>query len=235
MATILLADNEPWLRVLARATLAPMHRLLEAWDGSQVLDLARREHPRLVLLDGAAPEMDAFAVCRQLKADPKTRDAIIVLLIPSRVDHPARPPDGADLHLVKPFGPTVLLETVSKALPAEPVVRLAAPPLQLDGLNDETEELDQALVYARELSGLYEAARDRAARSRLLVELGKDLIAARGLNAVLAPRPGTGNRLQRPRRREHPAAGQPGGTVGSARLERRRSGGPGDDDLGYGA
>jgi signal transduction histidine kinase len=58
-------------------------------------------------------------------------------------------------------------------------------PLQLDGLNDEPEVLDQALVYARELSGLYEAARDRAARFRLLVELGKDLVAARGLDAVL--------------------------------------------------
>ena len=58
-------------------------------------------------------------------------------------------------------------------------------PLQRDGLNDEPEELDQALVYARELSSLYEAARDRAARFRLLVEIGKDLVAARGLDAAL--------------------------------------------------
>ena len=55
MATILLADNEPWLQLLARATLAPTHRLLEAWDRQQVLDLARCEQPRLVLLTAPRP------------------------------------------------------------------------------------------------------------------------------------------------------------------------------------
>ncbi|HZS02477.1 MAG TPA: GAF domain-containing protein [Chloroflexota bacterium] len=184
MATILLADNEPWLRVLARATLGPAYRLLEAWDGSQVLDLARRERPRVVLLDGAAPAMNAPAVCRQLKADPATRDVVVVLLTPGPAAHAPFPAACGDLSLIKPFGPTALLEAVGRALPAEP-----APPAptsrQPDGLTDEPEELDQALVYARELSALYEAARDRAARFRLLVELGKDLVAARGLEAVL--------------------------------------------------
>ncbi|HEY7067939.1 MAG TPA: GAF domain-containing protein [Chloroflexota bacterium] len=188
MATILLADNEPWLRVLARATLAPTHRLLEAWDAQQALDLARREHPRLVLLDGAAPEMNAAALCQQLKADPATHDAVIVLLTPGGkgAAGAAPSPDCADLRLTKPFGPTALLNTVGQALPAAPAPSLlTAVPLQPDGLNDEPEELDQAVVYARELSTLYEAARDRAARFRLLVELGKDLVAARGLDAVL--------------------------------------------------
>jgi signal transduction histidine kinase/CheY-like chemotaxis protein len=186
MATILLADNEAWLRVLARATLAPTHRLLEAWDAQQALDLARREHPRLVLLDGAAPEMDAPGLCQQLKAEAATRDAVIVLLTPSRGQSRTDATEFADLRLAKPFGPSALLDIVGRALPAEPApARLGRAPLQADGLNDEPEELDQALVFARELSALYEAARDRAARFRLLVELGKDLVAARGLDAVL--------------------------------------------------
>src|SRR5690349_4711851 len=118
MVTILLADNEPWLRVLARATLAPTHRLLEAWDAQQALDLARREHPRLVLLDGTAPEMNAAAVCQQLKADPATQDAVIVLLTPGGkgASGAAAAPDCADLRLTKPFGPTALLNTVGQAL-----------------------------------------------------------------------------------------------------------------------
>jgi signal transduction histidine kinase/CheY-like chemotaxis protein len=184
MATILLADNEPWLRVLARATLASTHRLLEAWDGPQVLDLVRREHPGVVLLDGSAPEMDALAVCQQLKADPATRAVVVVLLTPGRAATTPGAADCADLRLVKPFGPTALLDAIDQALPSPPA-QIASEPLPPDGRDDESEELDQALVYARELSGLYEAARDRAARFRLLVELGKDLVAARGLDAVL--------------------------------------------------
>ena len=184
MATILLADNEPWLRMLARATLAPAHRLLEAWNGPQAVDLARRERPHLLLLDGTAPEMDALGVCQQLKTDPATRDVVVVLLAAG----PAAPAPAAafaDLRLTKPFGPTALLDAVTQALPSLSAPRRPRTPLQLDGLNDEPEVLDQTLVYARELSSLYEAARDRAARFRLLVELGKDLVAARGLDAVL--------------------------------------------------
>ena len=137
MATILLADNEPWLRVLARATLAPTHRLLEAWDGSQVLDLARREHPRLVLLDGAAPEMDAFAVCQQLKADPKTRDAIIVLPDPQSRRSPIPPPGRRRLAPRETVRAHGVARDGEQSTTGERAVRLAAPPLQLDGLNDE--------------------------------------------------------------------------------------------------
>jgi signal transduction histidine kinase len=44
---------------------------------------------------------------------------------------------------------------------------------------------DQALAYARDLSTLYRAERQRAARFRLLVEMGKDLTAVRALDALL--------------------------------------------------
>jgi signal transduction histidine kinase/DNA-binding response OmpR family regulator len=189
VATILLADNEPWLRMLARATLGPGHRMVEAWNGQQALDLARRERPRLVLLDGSSPEMDGEAVCRQLKADPATRDIVVVMLTAPNEPRPvvARGRDGADTYLTKPFGPSALLALVERARPNALTPQASRPParLQDDGLTDEAEELDQALVYARDLSALYQAAEERAARFRLLVELGKDLVAARGLDALL--------------------------------------------------
>ncbi len=189
MATILLADNEPWLRVLARATLGRTHRLLEAWNGQQALDLARQERPGLVLLDGSAAEMQAASVCRELKSDPTTRQIrVVVLTSAGDLAQAAALGDGAaDAYLAKPFGPADLLAVVERSLPAtapEPHGH-RVPPLQSDGLTDEAEELDQALAYARDLSALYQAAQGRAARFRMLVELGKELVAARGLDALL--------------------------------------------------
>src|SRR5262245_12443786 len=52
-------------------------------------------------------------------------------------------------------------------------------------LASEPPSQDQALAYARDLSTLYRAERQRAARFRLLVEMGKDLTAVRALDALL--------------------------------------------------
>jgi PAS domain S-box-containing protein len=46
--------------------------VLEAESGAEALRLAAAEHPALVLLDVQLPDMDGFAVCRHLKADPRT-------------------------------------------------------------------------------------------------------------------------------------------------------------------
>src|SRR5438067_587083 len=52
-------------------------------------------------------------------------------------------------------------------------------------LAGEPESQDQALAYARDLSTLYRAERQRAARFRLLVEMGKDLTGVRSLDRLL--------------------------------------------------
>ena len=51
-----------------------------ATDGQTALDLARRRHPDLILLDVMMPGLDGFEVCRALKANPETADIPVIFL-----------------------------------------------------------------------------------------------------------------------------------------------------------
>jgi sigma-B regulation protein RsbU (phosphoserine phosphatase) len=79
--TILVVDDSPVnLRLVVRTLEGRGYRLLAAKSGRAAIDIARRTRPDLILLDVMMPEMDGFEVCRALKADPVTKDAIVVFL-----------------------------------------------------------------------------------------------------------------------------------------------------------
>ena len=58
------------LRLVVRTLEGRGYRLLAAKNGRAALDIARRVHPDLILLDVMMPELDGFEVCRALKSDP---------------------------------------------------------------------------------------------------------------------------------------------------------------------
>jgi CheY-like chemotaxis protein len=106
--TILVADDEPLVRHTLRAMLggATGARILEAADGAEALDLARRELPRIAVLDVEMPGLSGYAVCRALKADPATAH-IRVLLFTGSVLPDAEAVGrmaGADGFFRKPLG-----------------------------------------------------------------------------------------------------------------------------------
>jgi CheY-like chemotaxis protein len=86
------------------------HRPEIAHSGPAGLDLARRGRPDVVLCDIGLPEMDGYAVARELRADPLTaRIRLIALTGYGREsDRTQSAAAGFDLHLVKPVGPEVL-------------------------------------------------------------------------------------------------------------------------------
>src|SRR5439155_13631899 len=173
MWTILLADDDPMQHELVEATLSRAHRVLQAWTGREALAVARQERPDLVLLDALMPELDGVEVCRQLKAEPVTRDIAVVILSARNapLDHRRGVEAGADVYMTKPFSPSALLDTVRRTLGGDDLAQplpapVLAPP---DGPTEKPAELVQTLAYAHELSALYEVAQERAARFRLLV------------------------------------------------------------------
>ena len=81
---VLTIDDEEVARYLIRQCLGPSQGILEAADGPTGIALAKKHHPRAILLDLRMPEMNGFEVLRELKADPSTRD-IRVLIMTSKV------------------------------------------------------------------------------------------------------------------------------------------------------
>jgi diguanylate cyclase (GGDEF)-like protein len=51
-----------------------------ATNGQQAIHLCKANPPDLVLLDIVMPQMDGYEVCRQLKADPATRDIPVIFV-----------------------------------------------------------------------------------------------------------------------------------------------------------
>jgi serine phosphatase RsbU (regulator of sigma subunit) len=80
-STILVVDDSPTnLQVLVPILSGSGHRILVARDGTTALAIARKAKPDLMLLDVMMPGLDGFEVCRQLKAEPGTRDTVVIFL-----------------------------------------------------------------------------------------------------------------------------------------------------------
>lgn len=80
-ARILLVDDNPQnLKVLYETLRDRGHSLLIANDGKKALQLARRHHPEVVLLDVMMPGMDGFHVCEHLKQRTGTADSAVIFL-----------------------------------------------------------------------------------------------------------------------------------------------------------
>ena len=81
MATILIVDDRPSNRTYLTALLGyTEHRLLQAEDGAQALDLTRAERPDLVITDILMPAMNGYEFVQQVRADPQLRDTRVIFM-----------------------------------------------------------------------------------------------------------------------------------------------------------
>jgi DNA-binding response OmpR family regulator len=87
--------------------------------GKEGLEIIRRDHPDLILLDLMMPDMDGWEVYQQMKADESTKDipVIVVTAKAQSIDkvlglHIAK----VDDYIAKPFSPQELMESVDNVL-----------------------------------------------------------------------------------------------------------------------
>ncbi len=119
MQTILIADDEESLRTLIETTLeAPGLRILHAANGNQAVEVARGEHPDLILLDWVMPGKSGLEVAEVLRQEPATAD-IDILMLTGRNQEQDRERGlalGIHAYLIKPFSPLQLLKCVQGVL-----------------------------------------------------------------------------------------------------------------------
>ena len=114
VTTVLVVDDNAEVRAYVKQHLVPRYRVLEAVNGQQGVEMARRLLPDLVLSDVMMPVMDGYALCRTLKADPET-DFIPIVLLTARADAEdklAGLTEQADDYLTKPFNVRELLARI---------------------------------------------------------------------------------------------------------------------------
>jgi type IV pilus assembly protein PilB len=110
---VLVCDDEPITRMLVKLLLErEQYVVLEASTGREGVDIARREHPDLMLIDLNMPGMDGYEAIGQVRRDLTTMP-IVVLTSEEGPGVERRVLDlGADDYIVKPFDAAVLLSRV---------------------------------------------------------------------------------------------------------------------------
>jgi putative two-component system response regulator len=77
---LLIVDDEPVNLHVLRNALQGEFRLIFATDGFRALSLAQEHLPQLILLDIVLPDLDGYAVCNALKADPETANIPVIFV-----------------------------------------------------------------------------------------------------------------------------------------------------------
>ena len=116
---ILIADDDPLMRFqLRRALEQEGHRVAEAKDGQECLDLYMQSQPDLVLLDALMPVMDGFDCCAQLQGLPVDLLAPVLMITglgdTESIDRAFEV--GATDYATKPFHWAVLRQRVHRLI-----------------------------------------------------------------------------------------------------------------------
>ena len=113
--SILIVEDNPLNMKLFSAMIAAQgYDVLQAEDGVQGLDLARRLHPDLIIMDIQLPNMSGLDVTRNLKADEATRGISIIATtaFAMRGDEEMILASGCDAYMSKPIAISQFLELI---------------------------------------------------------------------------------------------------------------------------
>ena len=122
--TVLIVDDYDDVRPLIRRWLEDFGcRVVEASGGKEAVEVAKREHPNLILMDLFMPEVDGYAAAFRIRRDEELKDVPIVAIsaygelgidAQAQIDPQAV---GFNEYVPKPFGPERLKELLDRFLP----------------------------------------------------------------------------------------------------------------------
>ncbi len=116
--TLLIIDDNNDIRQYERTVLKEDYIVLEAGDGKEGLEVAKREVPDLVICDVMMPVMDGLEFTEQLKTNMATSHIPVIMLTAKNLEEQRAEgyEHGADSYITKPFSSKVLLARIENLL-----------------------------------------------------------------------------------------------------------------------
>jgi CheY-like chemotaxis protein len=112
---LLIIEDSPTTRAVIKVYLVGHHlEFLEANNGTEGLQLARSQHPDVIVVDLKMPGMDGFTFCRTVRSDPALRRIPVILLTRAKGDSIKREAlmAGASYFMNKPIDGRVLADRI---------------------------------------------------------------------------------------------------------------------------
>ena len=163
---LIIDDSIEHIKILI-ALLEDRYDVYFAKNGAEGLEILPSVCPDIILLDIMMPEMDGFAVCEQIKNEPKWQETPIIFISAQGADEDET--KGLELgaidYITKPFSPAIVrariknhlqLRTVMQELKHLYSLALDANPITgLPGNNSITQYIESKVVSGENASVLY--------------------------------------------------------------------------------
>jgi putative two-component system response regulator len=111
--TILIVDDTPANIKTLAGMLKEDYKIISAKSGEEALSLLSSSAlPDLILLDIMMPGMDGYEVCKQLKADKRTKDIPVIFITAKNEDKQRGKELGSAAYITKPFHAKTVIQIV---------------------------------------------------------------------------------------------------------------------------
>lgn len=176
---LLLVDDQVINIQLLHQIFKDDYTVCMATGGVQALEFCERQEPDLILLDVVMPELDGHAVCKALKADPRTRD-IPVIFVTSH-NNPDEETAGLQLGAVDFISKPVNSSVVRARVKAHLLLRHSLREVQELNENLEarvarrTAELEQTLAHLHQSQEDLADSQAKATLSTLIASVSHEL------------------------------------------------------------
>lgn len=115
---VLVVEDNPDNMLTAKALLADNYTVIEAVNGIEGLESAKKFQPNLILMDIALPKMDGVEVFKQIRSLPQLQYTVVIALTASAMtnDREAILAYGFDAYIPKPIDEFVFFKTINETL-----------------------------------------------------------------------------------------------------------------------
>ncbi len=115
-SVLIVEDNELNMKLFHDLLHAHGYETIQTRHGLDAIELARKHHPDLILMDIQLPEISGLEVTRWLKEDEELRDipVVAVTAYAMKGDEERIRSGGCEAYVSKPISVALFLETVRK-------------------------------------------------------------------------------------------------------------------------